>query len=112
MDNAPGHDEEFIRDNITVKFLPPNVTSWKQPMDMGIIAALKKRYKYLMLREVIAYHDLPQEAKATMMQYASRMRRGTAGVNFGKPATLLDAARYAVQAWSDVSQQSLNNCFI
>ena len=43
LDNAPGHVNEFIKGSISVRFFPPNVTSWKQPMDMGIIAALKKR---------------------------------------------------------------------
>ena len=42
LDNAPGHVLPFEWDGIRVAFFPPNVTSWKQPMDMGIIAALKK----------------------------------------------------------------------
>jgi hypothetical protein len=42
MDNASGHFEEFERDNIQIVFFPPNSTSWKQPCNMGIIAALKK----------------------------------------------------------------------
>jgi hypothetical protein len=41
MDNAPGHFEAFEQDNIRVAFFPPNCTSWKQPCDQGIIAALK-----------------------------------------------------------------------
>ena len=45
MDNAPGHFEEFKRQNATVRMFPPNVTSWKHPCDLGIIRALKKRYK-------------------------------------------------------------------
>jgi hypothetical protein len=46
LDNAPGHFEAFERDNVRIVFFPPNCTSWKQPCDMGIIAALKKRFKY------------------------------------------------------------------
>ena len=42
MDNAPGHFPAFGRNNIKVVFFPPNCTCWKQPCDMGIIAALKK----------------------------------------------------------------------
>jgi hypothetical protein len=42
MDNAPRHFDAFECDNIRVVFFSPNCTSWKQPCDMGIIAALKK----------------------------------------------------------------------
>ena len=40
MNNAPGHFPAFERNNIKVVFFPPNCTSWKQPCNMGIIAAL------------------------------------------------------------------------
>jgi hypothetical protein len=42
MDNAPGHFDAFERDNIHIVFFLSNCTSWKEPCDMGIIAALKK----------------------------------------------------------------------
>ena len=111
LDNAPGHTKEFTRANITVKFFPPNVTAWKQPIDMGIIAALKKRYKFLILADIIAFNDLPAGAKQSMQQAAQIMRPGAAGVKHGKPATLLDAAEYAVEAWKHVSQSAIRNCF-
>ncbi|XP_065654629.1 jerky protein homolog-like [Hydra vulgaris] len=47
LDNAPGNFEAFERNLAKIVFFPPNYTSWKQPCDMGIIAALKTRYKYL-----------------------------------------------------------------
>ena len=28
-------------------------------MDMGIIAAFKKRYKHISLKEILTFHDLP-----------------------------------------------------
>jgi hypothetical protein len=43
---------------------------------------------------------------------ASRMPRVAAGVDHGKQVTLYDAAKYAVEAWSDLSERTLNNCFI
>jgi len=60
MDNAPGHFDAFERDNICVVFFPPNCTSWKQPGDMGIIAALKKRYKYLYLKDILDFYELDE----------------------------------------------------
>jgi hypothetical protein len=57
LDNAPGHSSAFEKNGIRVVFFPPIVTSWKQPMDMDIIAVVKKRYKYLLIKEILAYHD-------------------------------------------------------
>lgn len=111
LDNAPGHSTEFERNGIRVAFFPPNVTSWKQPMDMGIIAALKKRYKYLLLKDIIAYHDNPESLKEHLALTASKMKRGSAGVSYGRPPHLLDAAIFVKTAWNEISQESLKNCF-
>ena len=64
MDNAPGHFSTFEKNSIKVVFFPPNCTSWKQPCDMGIIDALKKRYKYLYLRDVLDFYELDENLKA------------------------------------------------
>jgi hypothetical protein len=63
MDNASGHFEAFECDNIQIVFFPPNCTSWKQLCDMGIIAALKKQYKYLYLKDVLGFFEFDNEAK-------------------------------------------------
>jgi len=63
LDNAPGHFEAFECDNVRIVFFPPNCTSWKQPYDMGIIATLKKRFKYLYLKDVLDFYELDEEAK-------------------------------------------------
>ena len=62
-DNAPGHSTAFDRSEIGMVFFPPNVMSWKQPMDMGIIMAIKKWHKFLLIKEIIMYHDAPQHLK-------------------------------------------------
>ena len=111
LDNAPSHPKEFTRLNVTVKFLPPNVTSWKQPMDMGIIAALKKRYKHILCKEILTFHDLPPIVKEERKEEASRLRRGAAGVFYGRHPTLLDAATYCKEAWKQISETTIANCF-
>ena len=112
MDNAPRHFEAFERDNIRIVFFPPNCTSWKQPCDMGIIAALKKRYKYLYLKDVLDFYELDDEAKNRKKDQGRRLRRGAAGVLYGNPAHLLDAASYVKDAWDSVSQMSIKNAFV
>ncbi len=111
MDNAPGHFQSFERDNIRVVFFPPNCTSWKQPCDMGIIAALKKRYKYLYLKDVLDFYQLDDDVKARKRDQGWRLRRGSAGVLYGNPVQLLDAANYVKEAWDSVSQASIKNAF-
>jgi hypothetical protein len=43
--------------NMTLVFLPPNVTSVVQPLDQGIIAFLKIQYKKKLLRWVLSQYD-------------------------------------------------------
>ena len=111
MDNAPGHFATFERGNVKVEFFPPNCTSWKQPCDMGIIAALKKRYKYLYLKDVLDFCDLDESVRIHKTEQGKRLPRGTAGVAYGKPAHLLDAAHYVKQAWEFISDTSIRNSF-
>lgn len=111
LDNAPGHQTSFERNGISVRFFPPNCTSWKQPCDMGIIAALKKYYKYLILKEILDFHDLSIETKEKLSSLAKKERRGAAGVQFGKPPHLLDAANLIVEAWKSVTSTTIRNCF-
>ena len=112
LDNAPGHMiNDFAKENVTIKFFPPNITSWKQPLDLGVIAALKKRYKYLYLSEVLKFHQLSAETQEELKTQAARLRRGASGLQHGNPATLMDAANFVVKAWDSVSPASIRNCF-
>jgi len=77
-------------------------------MDQGIIAAFKKRYKFSLLREVIAFHDNTDEEKRLLVNRAQTVRRGAAGLQFGN---LLDAARISVASWNDISPTTIRNCF-
>ena len=49
LDNCAAHPdvEELVSESgrIAAKFLPPNVTSLIQPMDQGVLVALKRIYK-------------------------------------------------------------------
>ena len=107
LDNAPGHFEAFERDYVRIVFFPPNCTSWKQPCDMGIIAPLKKRFKYLYLKDVLDFYELDEEAKLRKKMQVRRLRRGAAGVAYKNPAHLLDAASYVKEAWQYLCHQAL-----
>uniref|UniRef100_A0A1X7UYL5 DDE-1 domain-containing protein n=1 Tax=Amphimedon queenslandica TaxID=400682 RepID=A0A1X7UYL5_AMPQE len=57
LDNCFAHavPEDLVSKNgkIFAQFLPPNVTALIQPMDQGVIQAVKKRYKKLLRRLII-----------------------------------------------------------
>jgi hypothetical protein len=111
MDNAPGHFEAFNRKNIEVAFFPANCTSWKQPCDMGIIAALKKRYKYLYLKEVLTYYEMDDSLKSIKAAQGKQLSRGAAGVAYGNAAHLLDAANIVKESWDAISAETIRNSF-
>ena len=43
LDNGSGHFIRSEKDNVKTWYLLDNIISWKQPCDLGIIAALEKR---------------------------------------------------------------------
>ena len=55
-DNASCHQHLKLT-NITLQFFPPNTTSRLQPLDQGIIRAMKAYYRNDLLRHVIARID-------------------------------------------------------
>jgi len=56
-DNCGAH-EELESEQVTFIPLPPNCTSVYQPLDLGIIACLKRRYKRRLLDLVVGAFDL------------------------------------------------------
>jgi len=79
---------------------------------MGIIATLKKRFKYLYFKDVLDFYELDEEAKLRKKMQGWRLRCGATRVAFGNPAHLLDAASYVKEAWQSVSPSSIKNAFI
>ncbi|GBN18305.1 hypothetical protein AVEN_152004-1 [Araneus ventricosus] len=57
LDNCTAHlsPEILVKDNVSVLFFPPNCTSLIQPMDMGILRALKCQYKSEFLKEMLSF---------------------------------------------------------
>ncbi len=111
MDNGPRHFDAFERDNIRIVFFPPNCTNWKQPCDMGIIVALKKRYKYLYLKDILDFYELDKQLKQQKRELGKRLQRGAGGVSYENPTHLLDVANYVKEAWDSVSSSSIKNAF-
>ena len=94
LDNASCHKiEEHILTNIRVMLLPPNTTSVLQPLDAGIIASFKQRYKKYQNRHTLDAMEAPQPPK--------------------KPYEVnqLKAMEWCRLAWNEVSANTIRNCW-
>ena len=64
LDNAPAHPDSSVLVShdkaITAMFLPPNTTALIQPMDQGVLEALKRRYRRSMLQKILIEDEAGQ----------------------------------------------------
>ena len=83
--------------------LPPNCTAVHQPMDQGITAAQKARYKskllHIMVRNLENYYYYDQ-----LRQLVAALAAGVQGLDHAYPPNRLDAASLVHQAWDSLSQ--------
>ena len=89
-DICPAHPKVKNLKSIELIFLPANTTSVTQPCDQGITNNLKVFYrKQVIMRRIRAIHN--QTGDVTI--------------------TVLDAIRMLHQAWGNVTQRTVANCF-
>ena len=112
MNNDPGHFEAFQRENVVVRYFTPNVTSWKQQCELGVIAAVKKRNKCLLVKDVLSFDQLDSDNQQLLKQEGYKFHRGYVSVRYGRPATLLDAANYAKEEWDKATDETIKDAFI
>lgn len=111
LDNAGSHDEESLKDprgQVHVEFYPPNCTSVHQPMDMGIIAAVKVRYRHILLRRTADVLDTREELRELYKNRTS----GTRGLSEGYQAHVLDALEILQDCWSEVTAETIAKCWL
>ena len=94
IDNCSAHPDELSsRDgSVTCMFLPPNTTSLIQPMDQGVLQAMKNRYKRKLLQKVICAQDLDQTQSIK---------------DVVKLHTVKDALYMLYDAWDEASPESI-----
>jgi hypothetical protein len=80
--------------NVTLVFLPPNVTSILQPLDQGIIASFKIQYKKKLLRWVLSPYD-----DATLKD----MRKVVPNIR--------QAIMWSHEVWSELDAQMVRICW-
>jgi len=92
VDNCPAHPEVPGLKAVNLQFLPPNTTSVLQPMDQGIIRALKFHYRKQSLQLTIDHLD----------EHGERPRESL---------NILQAIRFCNTAWTRVTAECIRNCF-
>ena len=99
LDNAPSHPsaEELneIDPNCRVMYLPPNITSLVQPMDQGIISALKRRYKMGFL------HGMLSRNHQTNAEFVQSIKKWS----------ILDCMFVLRESWAALTQSTLRNAW-
>jgi len=93
IDNVHSHNiNELQLKNIEILFLPKNSTTKVQPLDAGIIASFKAKYRQKYIRfllDQIEQNPLEQPK-----------------------LQILGAIRFLVKSWDEVTQQTIRNCWI
>ena len=89
VDNASPHSKDLKLSNITLKFFPPKTTSQTQPLDMGIIAWLKRKYSEIITTRFLINYTLQKE----------------------NTISLLEAVTWLNDIWRTIRQDIIANCF-
>lgn len=89
IDNCTPHNEPPKLDNIRVEYFPPNCTAKLQPLDQGIIRAVKSRYRTFLLRQILL--DLEK--------------------NIQRKCNVKEAIEWICGSWDDISQSTITNCW-
>ena len=93
LDNATCHPKS-ITDSNKDFLLPKNTTSRLQPLDAGIIQNFKVKYRKRLVKYVLA-----------------RINEYSSATQIIKDVNILMAIRWAQEAWKEVTETTIKNCF-
>ena len=112
MDNCGPHGTELVDPDgqIEVIFLPPDVTSVYQPMDAGVIAMLKKNYRYRLLLRMLDIFDERVDRREAAK--AAKMAAGTMGLNEGYAPHVFDVIEILYEVWNEIPASKIKKCWV
>ncbi|XP_025190385.1 tigger transposable element-derived protein 6-like [Melanaphis sacchari] len=102
VDNCTVHNVSLNLKKIKLVFLPANTTLLIQLCDQGIIRTLKAYYRLKMRKRVITLIDEMSECESTSTLKAN---------DLSKKINVLEALHLANEAWNNISDVSIRNCF-
>ena len=106
LDNYSAHRIFTAKpNNITIQFLPPNVTSTSQPLDQGIISSIKRNYRVDVLKQMIKGID-ERLLSGNKVQNEYDITKNM------KFPDILQAMLTLNSSWDRTTQQTIRNCWI
>ena len=84
-----------------------NITRQKQ--SCKVIAAVKQRYKFLLLKYVLSFYKVDNDNQQLLKDEGSKFCRGSVGVRYDRPVTMLDAVIYTKEDWDQVTDETFKN---
>ena len=93
LDNATSHGHEDFS-NVKLVFFPPNMTAEVQPLDQGIINALKLKYRKRFLQSCINKAEVCESA-----------------LEYSKSVTMIDAVTWIASSWNEITIDTIRKCF-
>ncbi|RHY15927.1 hypothetical protein DYB32_010699, partial [Aphanomyces invadans] len=105
VDNASSHKLPETLLNVNVRFLPPNTTAYLQPLDAGVIAALKKKIQRLKTKYVLTKFDKIRRFHKAAGTVPSRQE-----IAEMHKVDMESAIQWAKEAWSEVESSTISNC--
>lgn len=95
VDNAPSHPHNHpLMSHVKLVFLPANTTSVLQPLDQGIIQAMKLQYRKRVVSKILAEIDKDVEAS-----------------KLAKTITVLDAVHWIGDSVKAIRPSTVTKCF-
>ncbi|KAL7282003.1 hypothetical protein ACG7TL_003470 [Trametes sanguinea] len=91
VDNFSGHEIEYIPTNIRLEFFEPNMTSFVQPLDAGIIRCFKAYYRKALCSRALMMDDAGEEDIYKI--------------------NLLEVMVLVKDAWDKVGVETIHNCW-
>ena len=109
MDNCGGHELTIQLDRVRIEFLPPRSTAKHQPLDLGLIASAKIRYRSKLLSAIL---DVLELRRNTNHSFKPKSANGKWGIQDGLLPHVGDAIMLFNSAWSMMSRTEVIKCWM
>lgn len=108
VDSYGTYNTNLSQDQVTIMPIPSTCVNVCSPLDMGIFARLRQRYRRAFMQEWL---DMEAHRKEKQEQFR-HLDRVVAGLKHGFHPSLADVARLSVNAWFESTGESIIDCWV